>query len=121
MQALVQGLPDVSTIARAAASTRRDLGATEALANRDRSSHDPAESPPGRRRRRRITGGSPLEDISGLPGLGYGEAGNGITLRMAWHPAAEPETPEDDETFHDNWRRAREQELWKDQFLTPGR
>lgn len=54
-------------------------------------------------------------------GEGMGWEPNAKALRMGWHPAAEPELPEDDETFHDNWRRVREEELWKDQFLTPGR
>lgn len=40
---------------------------------------------------------------------------------VGWHPAVEPAEADDDETYHDNWRKLRVAELWKDQYLTPGR
>lgn len=73
-----------------------------------------ADAPPGRRRRRSL----PREPGSWVDVV---QIGNGIGLRMGWHPAVEPELPEDNHTYHDKWRRIREEELWKDQFLTPGR
>lgn len=65
-------------------------------------------------------------------GIGTENVGSGLArcgslataprnVLMGWHPAAEPDDGDTDDTHHDSWRRLRVEELVKDQFLTPGR
>lgn len=54
---------------------------------------------------------------AGLKRVGGREVGVAVA---GWHPAVEP-LEQNDETHHDDWLRMQVEELWTDQFLTPGR
>lgn len=67
--------------------------------------------------RHQTAGPSAVESRLGGGGVRSAE----VMMMAGWHPAAEPDEVENEDTHHDNWRRMRVEELIKDPFLTPGR
>lgn len=72
--------------------------------------------------RTRTTPGGVLGDVgrSAVGPVVKKGVGGGLGV-VGWHPASEPSESEDDDTYYEKWRQLRVAELWKDQYLTPGR